>query len=442
MCGWRNGNVMKQLLEPRNESGKEMWKGKRSMRNRVVVTGMGAITPIGNSVDEFWNGLKEKKVGIGPISVFDTTDYKVKLAAEVKGFEGKNYMDPKTAKRMERFSQFAVAASKEALEDAGINMEKEEPYRVGVCIGSGIGSLQSIEREYKKLLDKGPNRVNPLLVPLMIGNMAAGNVAIQFGLKGKCFNVVTACATGTHSIGEAFRSIQYGEADVMVAGGTEASITPLSIAGFGALTALSTSEDPLRASIPFDRERNGFVMGEGAGVVVLESLEHAKARGAKIYGELVGYGATCDAYHITSPAEDGSGAAKAMEVAIEDAGIKPEDIDYVNAHGTGTHHNDLFETKAIKLALGQHAYEVSINSTKSMVGHLLGAAGGVEFITCVKSIEEGFIHATAGLETEDEDCDLNYTKGEGVHREIQYAISNSLGFGGHNASLVVKKFEE
>lgn len=433
---------MKQLLEPRNESGKEMWKGKRSMRNRVVVTGMGAITPIGNSVDEFWNGLKEKKVGIGPISVFDTTDYKVKLAAEVKGFEGKNYMDPKTAKRMERFSQFAVAASKEALEDAGINMEKEEAYRVGVCIGSGIGSLQSIEREYKKLLDKGPNRVNPLLVPLMIGNMAAGNVAIQFGLKGKCFNVVTACATGTHSIGEAFRSIQYGEADVMVAGGTEASITPLSIAGFGALTALSTSEDPLRASIPFDKERNGFVMGEGAGVVVLESLEHAKARGAKIYGELVGYGATCDAYHITSPAEDGSGAAKAMEVAIEDAGIKPEDIDYVNAHGTGTHHNDLFETKAIKLALGQHAYEVSINSTKSMVGHLLGAAGGVEFITCVKSIEERFIHATAGLETEDEDCDLNYTKGEGVHREIQYAISNSLGFGGHNASLVVKKFEE
>ena len=412
------------------------------MRNRVVVTGMGAITPIGNSVDEFWNGLKEKKVGIGPISVFDTTDYKVKLAAEVKGFEGKNYMDPKTAKRMERFSQFAVAASKEALEDAGINMEKEEPYRVGVCIGSGIGSLQSIEREYKKLLDKGPNRVNPLLVPLMIGNMAAGNVAIQFGLKGKCFNVVTACATGPHSIGEAFRSIQYGEADVMVAGGTEASITPLSIAGFAALTALSTSEDPLRASIPFDRERNGFVMGEGAGVVVLESLEHAKARGAKIYGELVGYGATCDAYHITSPAENGSGAAKAMEVAIEDAGIKPEEIDYVNAHGTGTHHNDLFETKAIKLALGQHAYEVSINSTKSMVGHLLGAAGGVEFITCVKSIEEGFVHATVGLETEDEDCDLNYTKGEGVHREIQYAISNSLGFGGHNASLVVKKFEE
>ncbi len=412
------------------------------MSNRVVVTGMGAITPIGNSVDEFWSGLKEKKVGIGPITVFDTENYKVKLAAEVKGFEGKNYMDPKTAKRMERFSQFAVAAAKEALEHSGLEMEKEDPYRVGVCIGSGIGSLQSIEREYKKLLDKGPSRVNPLLVPLMIGNMAAGNVAIQFGLKGKCFNVVTACATGTHSIGEAFRSIQYGEADVMVAGGTEASITPLSIAGFGALTALSTSEDPLRASIPFDCERNGFVMGEGAGVVVLESLDHAMARGAKIYGELVGYGATCDAYHITSPAEDGSGAAKAMEMAMKDGGVLAEDVDYMNAHGTGTHHNDLFETKAIKLALGDHAYKVHINSTKSMVGHLLGAAGGVEFIVCVKAIEEGFVHATAGLEKEDEGCDLDYTKGEGVKADIRYAMSNSLGFGGHNASLLIKKFEE
>lgn len=411
------------------------------MGRRVVVTGMGAITPIGNSVEEFWKGLMEKKVGIGPITAFDTEDYKVKLAAEVKGFDGKNYMDPKTAKRMERFSQFAVAAAKEALENSGIDMEHEDPYRVGVCIGSGIGSLQSIEREYKKMLDKGPNRVNPLLVPMMIGNMAAGNVAIQFGLKGKCFNVVTACATGTHSIGEAFRSIQYGEADVMAAGGTEASITPLSIAGFGALTALSTSQDPLRASIPFDKDRDGFVMGEGAGVVVLESLDHALARGAKIYGELAGYGATCDAYHITSPAEDGSGAAKAMEAAMEDAGVKAQDIDYINAHGTGTHHNDLFETKAIKLALGDYAYKVPINSTKSMVGHLLGAAGGVEFIACVKAITEGFVHATAGLLEEDEGCDLNYTKGEGVKADIQYAISNSLGFGGHNASLVIKRFE-
>lgn len=410
------------------------------MKNRVVVTGMGAVTPIGIGVEEFWNGLKEKKVGIGPITCFDTTDYKAKLAAEVKDFDPKNYMDPKAAKRMERFSQFAVAASKEALEQAGIDMSKEDPYRVGVCVGSGIGSLQAVEREHKKLLEKGPGRVNPLLVPMMISNMAAGNVAIQFGLKGKCINVVTACATGTHSIGEAFRSIQYGEADVMVAGGTEASITPIGVAGFTALTALSTVEDPMRASIPFDKERSGFVMGEGAGVMVLESLEHALARNAVIYAEVVGYGATCDAYHITSPAEDGSGAAKAMTVAIEDAGITPDDIDYVNAHGTSTHHNDLFETKAIKLALGSHAHDVKINSTKSMIGHLLGAAGGVELITCVKSIQEGYVHATAGLEIDDEECDLNYTKGEGVKADINYAISNSLGFGGHNASVLVKKF--
>lgn len=410
------------------------------MKNRVVVTGMGAVTPIGNDVESFWNGLKEKKVGIGQITCFDTTDYKVKLAAEVKNFDARDYMDVKTSKRMERFSQFAVAAAKEALEDAGISMEKENPYRVGVCVGSGIGSLQAMEREHKRLLEKGPGRINPLLVPMMIGNMAAGNVAIQFGLKGKCFNVVTACATGTHSIGEAFRSIQYGEADVMVAGGTEASITPLGMAGFTALTALSTSDNPARASIPFDKERNGFVMGEGSGIVVLESLEHAQARGARIYGELAGYGATCDAFHITSPAEDGNGAAMAMEMAMKDGGVKTEDIDYINAHGTGTHHNDLFETKAIKSAMGDYAYKVHINSTKSMVGHLLGAAGGVEFITCVKSMEQGFIHATAGLEIDDEECDLNYTKGEGVRADIRYALTNSLGFGGHNASLLIKRF--
>ena len=311
-----------------------------------------------------------------------------------------------------------------------------------MCVGSGIGGLEAIEREYKKLLEKGPGRVNPLLVPLMISNMAAGNIAIQFGLKGKNTNVVTACATGTHSIGEALRAIQYGEADVMVAGGAEASITPVGLAGFAALTALNTTEDPKRASIPFDKERNGFVMGEGAGIVVLESLEHAKARGAKIYAELAGYGATCDAYHITSPAEDGSGAAKAMEIAIADAGMKPEDVDYVNAHGTSTHHNDLFETKAIKLALGDHAYDVKINSTKSMIGHLLGAAGGVEFIACVKSIQDGYVHVTAGLEVDDEECDLDYTKGQGVAMDVNCAISNSLGFGGHNATLLVKKFAE
>lgn len=412
------------------------------MKRRVVVTGLGAITPVGNDVETFWNSLKNGVVGIGPITTFDTAEYKAKLAAEVKDFDPKKYMDNKTARRMERFSQFAVAAAKEALEDAGIDMEKEDPFRVGVSVGSGIGGLDAIERETRKLIEKGPSRINPLLVPLMISNMAAGNIGIQFGLKGKNINVVTACATGTHSIGEAFRSIQYGEADVMVAGGAEASITPIGIAGFAALTALNTTEDPKRASIPFDKERNGFVMGEGAGIVVLESLEHAKARGAKIYAEVGGYGATCDAYHITSPAEDGSGAAKAMEVAIADAGMKPEDVDYVNAHGTSTHHNDLFETKAIKLALGERAYEVKVNSTKSMVGHLLGAAGGVEFIACVKSIEDGYVHVTAGLEVDDEECDLDYTKGQGVSMDVNCAISNSLGFGGHNATLLVKKFVE
>ena len=412
------------------------------MKTRVVITGMGAITPIGNDVESFWQGLKDKTVGIAPITYFDTTDYKCKLAAEVKGFDPKNYMDAKAARRMEAFSQFAVAASKEALEQSGIDMEKEDPYRVGVCVGSGIGSLQAMEKDVKKLNERGPSRVNPLLVPLMISNMAAGNVAIQFGLKGKCFNVVTACATGTHSIGEAFRSIQYGEADVMVAGGAEASITPIGIAGFTSLTALNTTDDPKRASIPFDEDRNGFVMGEGAGVVVLESLDHAKARGANILAEIVGYGATCDAFHITSPAEDGSGAARAMENAMADAGIQPEEIDYVNAHGTSTHHNDLFETMAIKLALGDHARKVKINSTKSMIGHLLGAAGGVEFITCVKSIQDGYVHATVGLKKPGEGCDLDYTAGDGVSMDVNVAISNSLGFGGHNASLIVRKFSE
>lgn len=412
------------------------------MKTRVVVTGMGAITPIGNDVESFWQALKDKTLGIGPITYFDTADFKCKLAAEVKDFDAKAYMDPKTARRMEPFSQFAVAAAKQALDQSGIDMEKEDPFRVGVSVGSGIGSLQAMERSEKKLLEKGPSRVEPLLVPLMICNMAAGNVAIQFGLKGKCINVVTACATGTHSIGEAFRAIQYGEADVMVAGGTEASITPIGIAGFTSLTALNTTDDPKRASIPFDKDRNGFVMGEGAGVVVLESLEHAKARGANILAEVVGYGATCDAYHITSPAEDGSGAAKAMEFAMKDAEIMPEQVDYINAHGTSTHHNDLFETKAIRLALGDQAEKVKINSTKSMIGHLLGAAGGVEFITCVKTIQDGYVHATLGLEEPGEGCDLDYTQGDGVEMDVNYAISNSLGFGGHNASLIVKKFTE
>ena len=411
-------------------------------KTRVVVTGLGAITPIGNDVASFWQGLKDKKVGIAPITYFDTTDYKAKLAGEVKDFDPKKYMDPKAARRMEPFSQYAVAAAGEAIAQAGLDMEKEDPFRVGTSIGSGIGSLQAMEREHKKMLEKGPNRVNPLLVPMMISNMAVGNVAMHYGLKGKSINVVTACATGTNSIGEAFRSIQYGEADVMVAGGTESAITPLGMAGFAALTALSTNDDPATASRPFDKDRDGFVMGEGAGVVVLESLEHAQKRGAKILAEVVGYGGSNDAFHITSPAEDGSGAAYAMEMAIKDAGIAPEKIDYINAHGTSTHHNDLFETMAVKKALGDHAYKVKINSTKSMIGHLLGAAGGVEFIACVKSIEDGFVHATAGLKEAGEGCDLDYTMGEGVPMDIHYALTNSLGFGGVNASLVIKKFED
>ena len=411
------------------------------MKRRVVITGLGAITPIGLNVSDFWNSCKEGVCGIEPISYFDTSDFKAKLAAELKGFDAKNFMDAKQAKRMEAFSQYAVAAAKEALEDAKIDMEKEDSFRVGVSVGSGIGSLQAMEREHSKLLDKGPSRVAPLLVPLMISNMAAGNVGIQFGLRGKNINIVTACATGTHSIGEAFRSIAYGEAEVMFAGGSEASISPIGVAGFAALTALNTTEDKTRASIPFDKDRAGFVMGEGAGILILEELEHAKQRGAKIYAEIVGYGATCDAFHITSPAEDGSGAAKAMEYALKDAELAPEDVDYVNAHGTSTYYNDLFETKAIKLAFGEYAYKLKINSTKSMVGHLLGAAGGVEAVVCVKSIEDSYLHKTVGLENTDEDCDLDYCKGSGVSMPVNVAISNSLGFGGHNATIVFKKYE-
>ena len=408
---------------------------------RVVVTGMGAITPIGNSVEGFWSGIKEGKTGFGPITYFDTADYRCKLAAEVKDFDPTQYMDKKSARRMEQFCQFAVAAAGQAIADAGLIMEQEDPYMVGCSVGSGIGSLQAMEREYDRLKEKGPGRVGPMLVPLMISNMAAGNVSIAYGLKGKSLNVVTACATGTHSIGEAYRTIQYDDADVMIAGGTESSITPIGIAGFSALTALSFSEDPERASIPFDKERNGFVMGEGSAIVVLEELEHAKRRGAKIYAELTGYGCSSDAYHITSPAEDGSGAATAMLNALKDGGVEPEELTYINAHGTSTHHNDLFETRAIKLAFGEHAYDLKINSTKSMVGHLLGAAGAVEFVTCVKEIQEGYIHRTVGLRETEEELDLNYCR-DSYKEEVPYALTNSLGFGGHNASLLLKKYIE
>jgi len=385
------------------------------MKRRVVVTGLGAVTPIGNTVEEFWNGIKEGKVGIGEITKFDTTEYKVKIAAEVKDFQAKDRMDFKAARRMEPFSQYAVAAAKEAFEDSGLDMSKEDPFRVGVIVGSGIGSLQAVEKEYEKIRTKGPGRVNPLLVPMMISNMAAGNISIQLGLKGKCTNVVTACASGTNCIGDAFRAIQYGDAEVMLAGGAEGCICETGV--------------------------DGFVLGEGAGVVVLEELEHAKQRGAVIYAELVGYGSTGDAYHITSPAEDGSGAAKAMELAMEEGGIEPSQVDYINAHGTSTHHNDLFETRAIKLALGEAAKDVVINSTKSMIGHLLGAAGGVEFITCVKTIQDNFIHQTVGTETADEECDLNYAIGAPIEKKVDYVLTNSLGFGGHNAVLLLKRYE-
>ena len=410
------------------------------MSRRVVVTGLGAVTPIGNNVDDFWTSVKAGKIGFDHITKFDTTDYKFHIAAELKDFNPQDFMDRKAAKRMEPFSQYAVAAAKQAIDDSGLDIEKEDPYMVGCAIGSGIGSLQAMERETQKLYEKGPNRVNPLLVPLMICNMAAGNVSIQFGLKGKSINDVTACATGTNTIGEAYRSIQYGEADVMVAGGTEGSVCPIGIAGFTALTALSTVDDPAKCSLPFDKNRSGFVMGEGAGVVILEELEHAKARGAKIYAEVVGYGCSSDAYHITSPQEDGAGAARAMTNAMSDAGVTPADVKYINAHGTGTHHNDLFETRAIKLAFGDEAANLKINSTKSMIGHLLGAAGAVEFITCVKEIQDGFIHKTVGYETPDEEIDLNYCK-DSYEEPVEYALSNSLGFGGHNASILLKAYK-
>ena len=411
------------------------------MKRRVVVTGLGAVTPIGNTVPEFWQGIREGRVGIGEITRFDTESFKVKLAAEVRDFDAAERMDPKAAKRMERFSQYAVAAAKEAFADADLHLEEEDPFRAGVIVGSGIGSLETVENEYAKILKGNVKRVAPLMVPKMISNMAAGNISIQLGLRGKCTNVVTACASGTHCIGDAFRAIQYDDADIMLAGGAESCICPTGVAGFQALTALTEETDPARASIPFDKDRSGFVLGEGAGVVVLEELEHALKRGARIYAELVGYGATGDAFHITSPSEDGSGAAKAMELAMKEGGIRPSEVDYINAHGTATHHNDLYETRAIKAAFGEAAKDVVINSTKSMIGHLLGAAGGVEFVVCAKAVEENYIHQTVGTRETDEECDLNYAIGAPVEKEVRYALTNSLGFGGHNASLLLKKYE-
>ena len=408
---------------------------------RVVITGLGAITPLGNNVDEFWKGIKDGKCGIDYITKFDTTDFKVKLAAEVKGYNAEDYFDRREAKRLDKFSQYAMIASREAWKDSGLDKEKENMERVGIVIGSGIGGIQTIETENQKCIEKGPDRVSPMYIPMGILNMATGNVAIDIGAKGESFAMVTACASGTHCIGEAYRMIKFGYQDVILAGGTEAGITPLGIAGFTNIKALTKSEDKTRASIPFDKERSGFVMGEGAGVVVLEELEHALKRGAKIYAEVVGYGATSDAYHITSPAPGGEGGARAMKLAMEDGNVKPEEITYINAHGTSTHLNDSSETQAIKTALGEEvAKKVMVSSTKGHTGHLLGAAGGVEAIVCSKAIEEGFVPATINYKVPDEECDLDIVPNEGRNREIEYAMSNSLGFGGHNSSLLLKKY--
>ena len=412
------------------------------MNHRVVVTGMGAITPIGNSAEEFFHNIQAGTCGIDFIKSFDTEGYQVKLAAEVKDFDPKKYMDSKDARRMDRFSQFAVAAAKEAVEDSGINLESINRDRFGVIVGSGIGSIGLIEKETKTLLEKGPKRINPLFIPMTITNMAAGNIAIQFGANGVCTNVVTACATGNNCIGEAFRSIKHGYADLILAGGTEGAITPLGVAGFSALTALTTSNDPTRASIPFDKERDGFVMGEGAGILLLEEYEHAKARGAKIYAEVVGYGTTGDAYHITAPSPEGEGGAKAMKLAMEEANVTAKDISYINAHGTSTPTNDRIETAAIKLAMGEAAYQVPVSSTKSMIGHLLGAAGAVEAVICIKAMEKSFIPATIGLKVVDEECDLDYVANVGRPAKLSYTMSNSLGFGGHNATLLFKNICE
>ena len=406
---------------------------------RVVVTGLGAITPIGNSVSQMWESVKAGKCGIDKITLFDTTDRKVTLAGEVKNYVPEAFLDKREARKMDRYVQFAMAAANEAMKDAGLDMEKEDTSRCGCIVSSGIGGLGTIEAEDKKGMEKGYDRVSPHFIPMVISNMAAGNIAIAYGFHGMCTCPVTACASGTNAIGDAFRQIRDGYADVMICGGSEASITPLGIGGFTSLKALSQAEDPKRASIPFDKERNGFVMGEGAGVLILEEYEHAVNRGAKIYCEVAGYGANCDAHHITAPLEDGSMAAKCMQMAMDDAGILPENIDYINAHGTSTPLNDKGETKAVKLAFGEHAEHVMMSSTKSMTGHLLGASGAVEGIITALSVQNDFVPATIGYQVPDENCDLDIVANEGRNVSVNYAMSNSLGFGGHNATVIFKK---
>lgn len=412
------------------------------MERRVVITGMGAVTPVGNTVDTFWENLKNGVCGIEKLTKFDTTDFKVHIGGEVKDFDAEQYIDKKEIKRNDQFTVYGVAAAVQALEDSGLDMEKEDAVRVGVLVGSGIGGLQTIQQQVINLQDRGPGKVSPLFVPMAITNMAAGMIAIRVGAKGLCENTVTACASGTNSIGNAFRNIKHGYADVVFAGGAEASICEIGVAGFSNLRALSTNEDPKDACKPFDAERDGFVMGDGAGVLVLEELEHAKARGAKIYGEIVGYGATGDAYHMTAPCPDGEGAANAMRLAIQEAGIAPEEVSYINAHGTSTHANDEGETMAIKAVFGETAYKIPVSSTKSMTGHLLGAAGAIEAIACVKALQEGFLPPTINYKNPDPACDLDYIPNEGRKVEdARYALSNSLGFGGHNAVLCFKKWE-
>lgn len=412
------------------------------MERRCVITGLGAVTPLGSTVDTFWDNIKNGVCGIDYIKKFDTTDFKVKIAAEVKDFDPLRYMTKKDVKRNDLFAIYALAAGIQAFEDSGLNMEKEDAERVGVIVGSGVGGLMTMEEQVLRMNEKGPSRVSPLFITMTIGNMAAGNIAIRTGAKGVCEDIVTACATGTNCIGTAFRNIKHGYLDACIAGGAEGAICKIGVAGFTNLTALSTEEDPKKACRPFDKDRNGFVMGDGSGVLVLEEMEHALARGAKIYGEVVGYGATGDAYHVTLPEPTGEGAARAMKMAMDEAGIGQDQVDYINAHGTSTHANDVGETKAIKIALGEeNAKNTPISSTKSMTGHLLGAAGAIEAICCVKALEEGFLPPTINYHTPDEECNLDYIPNEGREaKDAMYALSNSLGFGGHNGVLCFKKW--
>ncbi len=410
---------------------------------RVVVTGIGAVTPIGNDVPAMWESVKNGVCGIDKVTHFDVSGYKTQIAGEVKNLNVEDFIERKEARKMDRYAQFALIAATEAVKNSGLDMTKEDPWRVGVVTGSGIGGITTFEEQHENLMAKGPGRVSPFFIPMMISNMAACHIAIKFGAKGVNENIVTACASGTNALGDAFRHIQYGANDVIITGGAEAAVSPTAFAGFCNMKAMSTrNDDPKHASRPFDAERDGFVLSEGAGMLVLEELEHAKKRGANIICEVVGYGATDDAYHITSPVPGGEGGAMSMKLAIKDAGISPDEIDYINAHGTSTKYNDHFETEAIKDALGEAAYKTAVSSTKSMTGHMLGAAGAVEAIICAKAISDGYIPATINYENPDPDCDLDIVPNKGRNGEIRYAMSNSLGFGGHNATVVLKKYED